>query len=87
MGLLMTRSTTKVLTLFLLTIVTSLTYAAPASTQLEFETDGLLVTLNWASVEAAVGYKLYYAPDPYGGLRRLHQLSLGILRAYKDGYL
>ena len=51
--------------------------AAPQPPVLTVATDALQVTLSWAAVNGADGYRLAYAPYPYSGPESIATLDLG----------
>ncbi|MCK5354989.1 MAG: CAP domain-containing protein, partial [Methyloprofundus sp.] len=62
------------LILFLLSAVN--VYAKPSAPQLQVDSEGLQVTLQWSQVNNAQGYLLSYAPYPFQGVDTIASIDL-----------
>lgn len=52
------------------------TYAKPSAPQLQINTEGLQVTLQWSKVDSAQGYLLSYAPYPFQGVDTIGSIEM-----------
>ncbi|NOQ63873.1 MAG: hypothetical protein GQ582_05120 [Methyloprofundus sp.] len=67
----------KVILLSSLLLTTFNIYAQPSAPQLNTNTEGLTVSLQWASVDKAAGYTLFYAPFPFLGADSIDSVDMG----------